>query len=149
MELTKAARIGAATTANGRIFFRNPLDAKRGLGDMRKMAQLENLAYSGDSMLEQLFKKNRYRDLDTPLSKYCFPLGFGLDLHIWKLLEGREGENALRVLDVGAGTCSQWKEIVRENKGRLEFSAVALSGSAYFQKRQHFTAHVADAERHC
>ncbi|MCX6773225.1 MAG: hypothetical protein NTV88_05685 [Candidatus Micrarchaeota archaeon] len=112
---------------NGEIFFRNPLDAPRELGSMAKFANAESLAYSGDRMLEHVFRKNRYADMDTPLSKYCFPLGFGLDAHIKKLLDAKGGKGVLRALDVGAGTCSQWKEIVLENKGKIEFSAVVLS----------------------
>lgn len=127
MELKRAPAGKIEKTGNGAFFYRNPLDAPKKLGDMKKTAVAEALAYSGDLMLEHLYRKNRYEDLDTPLSKYCFPLGFGLDGHIGKLLADKGSGNALRVLDVGAGTCSQWKEIVLGNKGKLEFSAVALS----------------------
>jgi len=127
MELKKTKGGGAEKTSNGRVFYRNPLDAPKKLGDMKEIAKFESLAYSGDGILEHIFKDKRYKDIDTPLSKYCFPLGFGLDEHIRKLLANIGDGNALRVLDVGAGTCSQWKEIVLENKGKLEFSAVALS----------------------
>jgi hypothetical protein len=119
----------AALDRAGRVFYKNPLDAPRGISALDGKANAEFLMT--DFTYGSLFAEKAYKDLKTPLKDYCRGLAdFDLAEHLQDLVDSawKAGGKA-RILDVGVGEGSQWLAFLNRNEGRLEFSAVALTNA--------------------
>ena len=116
-----------ALDRKGKLFYPNPMDAPKGLGSMKDRAVVEEACY--DVTYGRILADKRYKDMDTALGEYCFPLiGFDLPSHLSELAQkaARQGRK-LRILDVGVGNGKQWLEFLEKYGSVVEFHAIALN----------------------